>query len=60
MTTEARRALVQVSKIIQNISNGHEFNEPHMRPLNDFLHSKREDFQAFLEAVAVRGRRTLM
>lgn len=54
LTAEARRALVQVSKIIQNISNGHEFNEPHMKPLNEFTHAKRDEFHAWLEAAAVR------
>ena len=54
INAEGRRALVQVSKIIQNISNGHEFNEPHMRPLNDFIFSKKDEFHTFLEAVAVR------
>jgi hypothetical protein len=46
---------VQIGKIIQNISNGHEFNEPHMRPLNEFAVHKKADFDAFLETVAVRS-----
>lgn len=36
-STELRRPLVLVAKILQQIANDQKFNEPHMEPLNDLI-----------------------
>ncbi len=37
-----RRALILISKILQNIANGTQFNEEYMKPLNSFVKENTE------------------
>jgi len=54
LTPADQRALVLVSKVIQNLANGVEFGgkEPYMVPLNSFLKQYRPKFEEFLSSLA--------
>ena len=53
-TAEAQRGLVIISKILQNLSNGIEFDESdrYLGDLNRFLHDKMESLQTFFNKLA--------
>jgi neurofibromin 1 len=52
---QVRRALLLVTKVIQNIVNGVGFGvkEPHMKVLNGFLEKNKAVVMAFLSGIAV-------
>jgi neurofibromin 1 len=52
---QVRRALLLVTKVIQNIVNGVGFGvkEPHMKVLNGFLEKNGQTVMVFLEGIAV-------
>eukprot|EP01125_Pyxidicula_operculata_P009385 TRINITY_DN308_c1_g1_i1.p1 TRINITY_DN308_c1_g1~~TRINITY_DN308_c1_g1_i1.p1 ORF type:complete len:590 (+),score=125.67 TRINITY_DN308_c1_g1_i1:28-1797(+) len=55
LTKPARRALVLISKCIQNLANGLKFGskESYMNPMNTFIENNLERVQKFLDSVAV-------
>ena len=55
LTSKARRGLILVSKIIQNLANNIQFGgkEYFMEPLNVFLSNNRDGFQNFLSQLCV-------
>lgn len=50
---EARRIFILLSKIIQNLSNGVQFNERYMKDLNTLVDANRDKLVRFLEAVSI-------
>jgi Ras GTPase-activating-like protein IQGAP2/3 len=51
-TPKARRNLILIAKVLQNLSNGVLFGdkkEPYMRPLNPFIQAKQAAMQEFFE-----------
>jgi neurofibromin 1 len=55
MSTEIRRALVLLSKMIQNVANNVDFKkEAYMTHFNDYVTSKAPEIASFLLAAAVR------
>ncbi|EIW67076.1 hypothetical protein TREMEDRAFT_69974 [Tremella mesenterica DSM 1558] len=53
---EVRRALLLITKVIQNLANNVVFKEPHMRVLNSFLSENIRQVTKFLSDIAVRPR----
>lgn len=55
LAPEARRALVLISKVIQNLGNGVEFGkkEEYMLPFNDLIIEKTPEVNAFFDELAV-------
>lgn len=50
---EVRRALLLITKVIQNLANNVKFKEPHMQILNAFLAENIKQVTRFLSDVAV-------
>jgi len=50
-SADARRLLILITKVLQNLSNDVEFGskEPYMTKMNDFIHSNRDKLSAFYE-----------
>jgi len=50
-TPQARRLLILITKVLQNLSNDVEFGskEPYMAKMNDFIQSNRQKLVAFYE-----------
>ncbi|KAK8844111.1 hypothetical protein IAR55_006905 [Kwoniella newhampshirensis] len=55
-TRETRRALLLITKVIQNLANNVVFKEPHMKVLNSFLSDNIRRVTKFLSDIAVRPR----
>nr|XP_031861450.1 uncharacterized protein CI109_003054 [Kwoniella shandongensis]KAA5528522.1 hypothetical protein CI109_003054 [Kwoniella shandongensis] len=53
-TRETRRALLLITKVIQNLANNVVFKEPHMKVLNSFLSENIRQVTKFLSDIAVR------
>ncbi|WVR09039.1 hypothetical protein IAU60_006099 [Kwoniella sp. DSM 27419] len=53
---ETRRALLLITKVIQNLANNVVFKEPHMRVLNSFLSENIRQVTRFLSDIALRPR----
>lgn len=53
--TSARRPLILVSKILQNLANNVEFGkkEPHMDKMNIFIRDNKARVEAFFDELAV-------
>lgn len=52
-TRETRRALLLITKVIQNLANNVVFKEPHMKVLNPFLSDNIKQVTKFLSDIAV-------
>lgn len=52
-TRETRRALLLITKVIQNLANNVVFKEPHMKVLNSFLSDNIKQVTKFLSDIAV-------
>nr|XP_018259204.1 neurofibromin 1 [Kwoniella dejecticola CBS 10117]OBR81362.1 neurofibromin 1 [Kwoniella dejecticola CBS 10117] len=52
-TRETRRALLLITKVIQNLANNVIFKEPHMKVLNSFLSENIRQVTKFLSDIAV-------
>ncbi|OCF79181.1 neurofibromin 1 [Kwoniella mangroviensis CBS 8886] len=52
-TRETRRALLLITKVIQNLANNVVFKEPHMKVLNNFLSDNIRQVTKFLSDIAV-------
>jgi hypothetical protein len=54
-TPQARRLLILITKVLQNLSNDVEFGtkEPYMAKMNDFIQSNRAKLTAFYEKLVV-------
>jgi neurofibromin 1 len=50
---EIRRALLLITKVIQNLANNVKFKEPHMQILNSFLAENIKQVTRFLSDIAV-------
>lgn len=50
---EVRRALLLITKVIQNLANNVKFKEPHMQSLNPFLAENIKQVTRFLSDIAV-------
>jgi neurofibromin 1 len=50
---EVRRALLMITKVIQNLANNVKFKEPHMQILNDFLAANIKQVTKYLSDIAV-------
>jgi hypothetical protein len=50
---EIRRALLMITKVIQNLANNVKFKEPHMQILNDFLAANIKQVTRYLGDIAV-------
>jgi neurofibromin 1 len=50
---EIRRALLLITKVIQNLANNVKFKEPHMQILNTFLAENIKQVTRFLSDIAV-------
>ncbi|WVW79391.1 hypothetical protein I302_101360 [Kwoniella bestiolae CBS 10118] len=53
-TRETRRALLLITKVIQNLANNVVFKEPHMKVLNNFLSDNIRQVTKFLSDIAIR------
>ncbi|KIR99934.1 neurofibromin 1 [Cryptococcus deuterogattii 2001/935-1] len=53
-TRETRRALLLITKVIQNLANNVVFKEPHMKVLNSFLSDNIKQVTKFLSDIAIR------
>ncbi|WRT69099.1 uncharacterized protein IL334_006083 [Kwoniella shivajii] len=53
-TRETRRALLLITKVIQNLANNVVFKEPHMKVLNNFLSENIRQVTKFLSDIAIR------
>ncbi|OXB36317.1 neurofibromin 1 [Cryptococcus neoformans] len=53
-TRETRRALLLITKVIQNLANNVVFKEPHMKVLNPFLSDNIKQVTKFLSDIAIR------
>ncbi|ODN95826.1 neurofibromin 1 [Cryptococcus wingfieldii CBS 7118] len=51
---QTRRALLLITKVIQNLANNVVFKEPHMKMLNPFLSDNIKQVTKFLSDVAIR------
>ncbi|WWC91180.1 uncharacterized protein L201_006121 [Kwoniella dendrophila CBS 6074] len=53
-TRDTRRALLLITKVIQNLANNVVFKEPHMKVLNSFLSDNIRQVTKFLSDIAIR------
>eukprot|EP01133_Synstelium_polycarpum_P005675 gene5675-6554_t len=60
LTMESRRALILVSKVLQNVSNGLLFGtkETYMKEMNPFLDTHMDECRSFLDNIAALPRTT--
>jgi neurofibromin 1 len=51
-----RRALILISKSLQNLANGLDFGnkEPYMQDMNNFINENKTTVEAFFDSLAVR------